>query len=153
MYKYYIVLIFLAIYPLSLSALEIEFIGVTSRTIPLETNYKKKYYQITAKKYIEKFVKKDKLMFFINRKSYMLKNNYYSEGQFSSKKTKLFYKKGFVLFGKVYLFDVNGTIDKAKIIAKEVIFDGYNSYLLKKCEIKKKKHIYRRNRFKFNIPI
>lgn len=137
----------LIIYPLSLLALEIEFQDVTSRQIFIENEHKKQYYQLTAKKYIENFSKKDRVKFFINRKLYMLKNNYYSEGVFESKKTKLFYKKAYVLFGKVYLFDVNGTIDKAKVTAKEIVYDGYQTYLLKECEIIEDTHIYRRNKF------
>ncbi|MCK4440467.1 MAG: hypothetical protein KAU90_00580 [Sulfurovaceae bacterium] len=148
MYRYTIVLI---IYTLSLLSLEIEFKEITSRQIFIEKEHKKQDYQLTAKKYIENFSKKNKVKFFINRKLYMLKNNYYSEGVFQSQKTKLFYKKAYVLFGKVYLFDVNGTIDKAKVTAKEVIFDGYQNYLLKKCEIIENKSIYRRNKFKLTI--
>jgi hypothetical protein len=133
---------------ITLFAIKIEFIGITSQVIPFETHNKASYYKITAKKYIEKFEKKDRVIFFINRKSYMLRNNYYSDGLFKSKKTELSYKKCYILFGKIYLFDVNGTIDNAKVIAKEIVFDGYRNYLLKKCEVKKNGYTYRRNRFK-----
>ena len=147
MYKY----IPLIIYSLSLFALEIEFREVTSKQIFIEKEDAKQNYKLTAKKHIENFSKKDRLKFFINRKLYMLENNYYSEGIFKSKKTKLFYKKSYILFGKVYLFDVNGIIYNSKVTAKEIIYDGYTNYLLKGCEIINAKSIYRRNKFKITI--
>lgn len=146
-------IVYITIYLLlstTLSAIEIEFVDIISKTIPVDEN-RSTYYEISAEKYIEKFKKNSALKLFINRKSFMSKNNYYSNGIFKSKKTKLYFKKGYILFSKVYLFDVKGFIDKAQVKAKEIIFDGYKSYILKKCEVKIDNHIYRRNIFRLSI--
>jgi len=76
----------------------------------------------------------------------MLEHNYYLNGIFQTSKATTYYKKAYIL-GKVYLFDVNGTIYNKKIKAKEIIFDN-KSYILKDCEIITSKWVYRRRRFK-----
>ena len=81
----------------------------------------------------------------------MLKNNYYNNGTFQSKKVTLSFKKAYILFGKVYLFDTNGTINKSKVVSKEIIFDGHRDYILKKCKIEKNNYIYRRNKFRLVV--
>ena len=104
-------------------------------------------YQITAQKHIESFKKKDSLKFFFNRKKYMLENNYYINGIFKTSNAILYYQKAYIL-GKVYLFNITGTIHHKKIKAKEIIFDGNKNYILKNCEIITPKRVYRRKKFK-----
>jgi len=145
-------LICIIIYPLSIFSINIELKGVVSKKIFIpKKNLKKTNYEIKAKRYIENFSKKNKLGFLLNRKLFMLKYNYYDNGIFKSKKVKLFFKKAYILLGRVHLFEVKGMIDNSKIIAKEVIFDEYKTYILKKCEVKKNKHTYRRKEFKLKV--
>ena len=137
-------------FTLTLSAIQIEFKDVISQTIPIKKS-SKVYYQLQADSYIERFLKKNRIKFLLNIKAYMLKNNYYNNGTFQSQKVSLSFKKAYVLFGKVYLFDTNGTIDTSKVISKEIIFDGHRDYILKKCKIEKNNYIYRRNKFKLIV--
>jgi len=141
-------ILFISIFStLTLSAVQIEFKDITSKIIPIK-KCSKVYYQLSADRYIEKFSKKDKIKFIINMKSYMLKNNYYSNGIFQAKNVNLSFKNSYVLFGKVYLFDVSGKIENREIKAKEIVFNGYKTYLLKRCEVVTSKRIYRRKKFK-----
>jgi len=80
----------------------------------------------------------------------MLKNNYYLDGFFKTKITYLEYKKAYSLSNKLYLFDVNGTINHQKVKAKEIIYDGYRGYTLKHCEVKEYFKIIRRKKYFMN---
>jgi len=133
--------------PLILSALQIEFKNLTTEIIPLENIQHLQYYQFQAKRYVQKFSKKDRVLFLLNRKRFMLKHNFYEQGTFSSQSANLWFKKAYVLFKKVHLFEVHGTIYGAKVKAKEIIYDGYKQFILNKCEVHQKRHIYRRKTF------
>ena len=125
----------------------IEFSNMTQEFIPTQqTSLKKSYYKLTSQYHIKKISKKDSSFLLLNRKKYMLKNNYYIDGVFQRGETVLHYKKAYVLGGKVYLLIVNGILENRQVNAKEVVYDGYNSYLLKKCEVRTKTRIYRRNK-------
>jgi len=125
----------------------IEFINLTQELIPRHTTTSKKsYYKLTAQLHIEKFSKKDSSLLLLNRKKYMLRHNYHLNGKFKTFQTELKFKKAYLLSGKVYLLDVVGYINSKKVMAKEVIFDGYKTYKLKKCEVKILNHIYRRSK-------
>ena len=127
----------------------IEFRNLTQELIPTYiTTSKKSYYKLTAYSHIENFSNnKDSSLLLLNRKKYMLKNNYYLNGMFNTSKTTLNYKKAYVLSGKVYMLSVHGYINNQKIKAKEIIFDGYKKYILKKCEVKTVYKVYRRSKF------
>ncbi len=126
----------------------IEFTNLTQELIPTHTaTLKKSYYKLTAQSHIERFLKKESSLLLLNRKKYMLKNNYHLNGKFTTAKTELRYKKAYLLSAKVYLLDVTGYIGSKKVSAKEVVFDGYKKYTLKKCEVKTKHRIYRRSKF------
>ncbi|MBU1667444.1 hypothetical protein KKC13_03440 [bacterium] len=141
-------LIFFILYiPIAVWGTKIEYTNLTYQIIPTQKASKKKsYYTLTSKYHLKNFSKKDTPSLLLNRKQYMLKNNYYAEGRFKTSMTNLIYKKAYVLGGKVYLLDVMGQINKSQVKAKEVVYDGYKSYLLKKCEIQTKSKIYRRNK-------
>lgn len=141
-------LFFLLAFPIVVWGIKIEYTNITYQIIPTQKASKKKsYYTLTSKYHLKNFSKKDRPSLLLNRKQYMLKNNYYAEGKFKTLMTNLIYKKAYVLGGKVYLLDVTGLINKSQLKAKEVVYDGYKSYLLKKCEIRTKFKIYRRNKF------
>jgi hypothetical protein len=126
----------------------IAFTNLTQEFIPShKVLSKKSYYKLTSQVHIEKYVKKEAPLLLLNRKKYMLQNNYHLNGKFTTAQTELNYKKAYVLSGKVYLFEVTGHIVKQKIMAKEVVFDGHKRYLLKKCEVKTAHRIYRRSKF------
>ena len=126
----------------------IEFVNLTQEFIPItQSKSKKSYYKLTSQTHIEKFSKKNGSLLLLNRKKYMLKNNYHLNGKFTTSQTELRYKKAYLLSGKVYLLEVKGHINGKKISAKEIIFDGYKKYTLKKCEVKIANKIYRRSKF------
>ena len=142
------VLLSLYILPTFGWGVHIEFTNLTQELIPTEKAISKKsYYKLTAQLHIEKFSKKESALLLLNHKKYMLKNNYYLNGNFTMSQTELRYKKAYLLSGKVYLLDVNGYINNKKVSAKEVVFDGYKKYILKKCEVKIAHRIYRRSKF------
>jgi hypothetical protein len=131
--------------PIFLWGVNMKFINLTEEVIPIKTPLvKKRYFNLFASSYIQKISKKDIKLIFFNRKSFMLKNNYYLDGFFKSAQSHLFYKKAYRLSTKLYFFNVNGTINNQKITAKEVVYDGYRNYTLKNCEVKSKYKILRR---------
>lgn len=122
-----------------------KFVNLTEEIIPIKTPLvKKRYFNLFATSYIQKISKKDIKLIFFNRKSFMLRNNYYLDGSFKTLQSHLFYKKAYRLSNKLYLFNVTGTINNQKIRAKEVIYDGYRDYTLNHCEVKSKYKILRR---------
>jgi hypothetical protein len=132
----------------SLWGIDIEFTNLIQELIPTPiASSQKSYYKLTAQSHIEKFSKTESALLLLNRKKYMLKNNYHLNGKFTTSNTELKYKKAYLLSGKVYLLDVKGYINSKKITAKEVVFDGYKKYLLKKCEVRTAHRIYRRSKF------
>jgi len=123
----------------------IEYTNLTSKFIPTEKSAKiKSYYQLTSNFHIEKYIKKNTKLLLLNLKKYMLKNNYYLKGKLSTEHSSLRYEKAYILGGKVYLFEVKGHINNRQIKAKELVYDGYKNYSLKKCEVRTKFKIYRR---------
>jgi len=142
------VLLLLYTLPIFGWGVNIEFTNLTQELIPTHTiALKKSYYKLTSQVHIEKFSKKEAGLLLLNRKKYMLKNNYHLNGKFTTSQTELKYKKAYLLSGKVYLLDVTGYIESKKVSAKEVVFDGYKKYTLKKCEVKTEHRIYRRSKF------
>ena len=140
---------FILLLPIFLYGVSIEFKNINSKFIPTQQiSNKKSYYQLTSKVYLENFEKKDYKSFFLNRKNYMLKNNYYLDGFLKTEVSYLTFKKAYILGSKIYLFMVVGHINKSKIKAKEVIFDKYKTYQLLKCEIKINSSILRRKNYK-----
>ena len=140
---------FLFLSPLFLWGVRIEFKQITSHSIPIQqASTKKSYYQLTSKFYLEDFQKKNYKLFLLNRKNYMLKNNYYLDGFLKTEVSYLSFKKAYILGGKIHLFMVTGHINKSNIEAKEVIYDEYKTYQLLKCEIKKSSSILRRKSYK-----
>ena len=141
--------LFLLLSPLFLWGVRIEFIQVSSHSIPTQqTSTKKSYYQLTSKFYVEDFQKKNYKSFLLNRKNYMLKNNYYLDGFLKTEVSYLSFKKAYILGGKIHLFMVIGHINNSNIEAKEVIYDEYKTYQLLKCEVRKSTSILRRKKYK-----
>jgi len=132
--------------PIFLWGINFKFTNLTQEQIPIQkSSITKSYYKLTAKKHIKKFSKKSQALLFFNRKKFMLENNYYADGLFYTEESHFSYKKAYILAGKVHLFEVQGYINKHHIKAKEVIYDGYKTYHLKKCEIKINSKILRRS--------
>lgn len=130
--------------PILLWGVNIEFSNLKVEIIPNISNIEKKYFNLSAKSYVQKISKKDKFLFFFNRKKFMLENNYYFKGFLTTNTTKLHYVKAYRFNSKIYFFDVNGVIDGFRVKAKEVIFDEINNYILKNCEARKGNSILRR---------
>jgi hypothetical protein len=139
-------LILLLIITLPMSAINIEYSGVSSTYI----HNGQKSYTITSKEYINKIDSKHIATFMFNHEQYMLKNNYYKNGYFSFLSVKLHFKKAFKLAGKVYMYNVKGKIDNNTIKAKKAIYFN-KTILLKKCEIKSKRKVLRRKEYKINL--
>jgi len=138
----------LFIFSSTLFATTIEFTDVTYTLTPMKNiNKQKSFYQISSKFHLNRVIKKETIKLLLNRRQYMLDNNYYLDGEFTSKGCKLAYKKAYILGGKVHLLGVKGVINNQEVEAKEVIFDGYKKFILKQCEVKSKNKIYRRREF------
>ena len=141
--------LFLFLSPLFLWGVRVEFKQITTYSIPTQqASTKKSYYQLTSTLYIEDFQKKKYKSFFLNRKKYMLQNNYYLDGFLKTDGSYLHFKKAYILGGKVHLFNVIGHINTNNIKAQEVIYDEYKTYQLLKCEVKKSSSILRRKQYK-----
>ena len=110
----------------------------------------KKSYKISAKKYVKNYSSKNIVSFFFNQERFMLKHNYYKDGNFKVYSSYLNFKKAFKLSKKIYLFEVNGKINNALIKAKKAIYSNKKMILLN-CEIKTKKRVLRRKKYIFYL--
>ena len=139
-----LVLLFLVSSSITSWGLKIEYTNLISEYIPKLKSLSKSYYQLKSNYFVENFQQKTYTQFLLNRKRYMLKNHYYLHGTLTTKESHLRYFKAYKLSNKIYLYNVKGYINKIKIQAQEVVYDGYKTYQLKKCEIRKESTILRR---------
>ena len=100
-------------------------------------------YNLQAKKHLLSLKKGDIPFFIFNTKKYMLKHNFYKDGEFKYKTININFKKAYILNKKVVMFDINGTAKYGKIKAKEAIFYK-DKIVFKKCEYNTPKRVYRR---------
>lgn len=118
---------------------------MTEEIIP--TQFKKQNYKIYAKYYKQKIVKEDLKRFFFNQKKFMLKNNVYLDGFLITHSSYIKYKKAYRLNNKLYLFNTEGNINHQDFKAKELVYDGSGTYILRHCTIITSSRILRRKEF------
>ncbi len=116
-----------------------------------EFNNNQKDYTIKANYYINKLKAKDIVGVLFFKDEYLLAKNYYQDGNFTKKNLFLHFYKAYEFERKLYLFNIQGFMQDAKIKAKKAIY--WQNYLkLIECEVKMPKKILRRKELLLKLP-